>query len=62
MELKILSKSVYGKPTYYPDNKLAQTLTDLLGQSTLTEDNLRHLVRNGFTVTERQQSTFNMEI
>jgi len=55
--IKIVSRNIYGRDTYYPANQLAQTLAGLLNQKTLTPENLRHLTRGGFEViTEVENS------
>lgn len=55
--VQIVSRSIYGRDTYYPANQLAETLAGLLCQKTLTAWNLRDLARGGFeVVTEVENS------
>ena len=50
MTIELSTRTVYGILKYYPSNELANTMTVLLGQKTLTPSDLRVLSRQ-FTLS-----------
>lgn len=56
----VKTKEVYGQTKIYPVCKISQGLTKLLGQKTLTEDNIRTIKNDlGFNIQiEQKQLTF----
>lgn len=43
-------KTVYGKEAIYPHDNAAQLFAQMLGQTTLTRDNIRYIKALGFNV------------
>jgi hypothetical protein len=48
LRLEVASK--YGREIYYPKDELSQLVCDLLGQKSLTKENLRLFAKNGWQV------------
>lgn len=58
--IAIQPRTVYGRTYYYPACPKAQTFADMVGQSTLTKQNLQHILRLGVEITyihEHQEVT-----
>lgn len=49
-------KTVYGIPTFYPSNPVAQLAADLANQKTLTQTTIAILKRNGIKVEVESES------
>lgn len=54
--VKVSIKSVYGMEKIYPANAWAEIFAEMLGQKTLTRDNIAHIKRLGFQVEVEQVS------
>lgn len=50
MKIAIRIRNVYGNETIYPACTISQKFAELLGQKTLTRNNLRKIVEMGFAV------------
>lgn len=54
--VEVSEKTAYGKTRYYPQNKLANELLKLMGQSTFTAQKLAQLQELGFLVVIQNQT------
>lgn len=54
MELLVDVKSNYGVKMIYPINETAKLFADLIGQKTLTVENIALIKKLGYTVTVKQ--------
>lgn len=50
MRITINPKSVYGKTAFYPGCDLSRKFAQLLGQTTLTQDNLKIIASMGIDI------------
>lgn len=50
MTITIQPRTVYGRTYYYPACPKAETFTAMLGQSTFTTSNLKHILRLGVEI------------
>lgn len=57
MQLTILIRQVYGNETIYPACPAAQTFADMLGQKTLTRNNLRYIAQLGYEILSAVPAT-----
>lgn len=60
LTIAIQPRTLYGKVVYYPVCPKAKTFANLLHQATLTEPDLRHILRLGIEITyvhEHQEVT-----
>jgi hypothetical protein len=48
--IKVTIKTVYGKETIYPKNEEAKTFCELIGQKSLTRDNIKLIKKLGYNV------------
>lgn len=48
--LTIQARTVYGKVNYYPACRLSEGFARLLGQTSFTTQNLRHLLAMGYQI------------
>ena len=54
-DLYVEIKSVYGKDTVYPACESTRSFCELLGQSTLTEHDIKHIKSLGFKIHVKQR-------
>ena len=57
MELLIRIKNIFGLPKVYPACSKSQLFTDLLGQSTLSQENINMIKLLGYTFKEVTNKT-----
>lgn len=55
-EIYVYIKSIYGKDTIYPSCDSSKTFADMLGQTTLTEENIKYIKNLGYTVNVVQST------
>ena len=48
--IKITTRDIYGKKTYYPNDQTSHLFCELLGQRTLTTRDIDVIKRMGYTV------------
>lgn len=57
MSVQVQVKNVYGNETIYPVCDKAKTFASMVGQKTLTRDNIEHIKKLGYSVEVVQART-----
>lgn len=56
LSIQVIIKNIYGKETIYPSCETAEGFCKLLGQKTLTRDDIRNIKNLGYQVLVKQET------